>query len=317
MTPSSPRAAYVAVLLAFPGLLIAQSTRITGPLLGYAWDQTANRLQPILGVPGAATLGRPVDPGIAVSAAAISPVNDLMVAVSADDGQAMLMPLAAAGRHAAVGCEAWADRIVFSPRGTAAALYHSDSRIVQALRGLPGAPVPLAAAIAGPADVLAVSDDGSAVAVGTSGLVTIVGPDGASATVTITAAALVFRPGGRDLLIIDAAANQLVLVRDGKQQVLAGPEDGIAAAVAMAVSDDGGRAFVANSGGGILTVGIETGVRTITPTPQPATGFSRLRGDSVFRVTDVSAGAAWIFDGGATGPRMLFIPAVQAERSGQ
>jgi hypothetical protein len=206
---------------------------------------------------------------------------------------------------------------VFSPRGTAAALYHSDSGMVQVVRGLPGAPVPLPAAIAGPADVLTVSDDGSAVAVGTSGMVKILSADGTSSSIAITAAAVTFRPDGLDLLVVDAAANQLVLVRGGEAQTLAGPDDGIADSVALAASDDGARAFIANRAGGILIVGIESGDRAVIPSSQPATGFNRLRGDSLFRVTELSASAAWIFDGGASGPRMLFIPAVQAERSGQ
>jgi len=317
MRPSFLRAAYVAWLLAIPGLLSAQTPRIVGPVLGFAWDQQNNRLRPILGVAGSATIGKPVDPGMQMAAAAVSPANDFLLAVQAAGGQAMLMPLTGVDRHTPVSCETGADRIAFSPRGIAAALYHSDSGMIQAVHGLPAKPAALAGLTVGPADVLAVSDDGLTVAAGTSGAVAIVSAGGASATVAITAAALAFLPGKRDLLVIDAAANQLVLVRNGTPQLLAGPEDGIADAVALAASDDGARVFVANREGGILTVGIESGARVFTPTRQAASGFYRLRGDSLFRVTELSAGPAWIFDGGAGGPRMLFIPALQGEGSGQ
>jgi hypothetical protein len=212
-----------------------------------------------------------------------------------------------------VGCEAGADRIAFSPRGTAVALYHSDSGMLQVVRGLPGAPAALPAVTVGPAEVLAASDDGSAAAVGAAGAVTIFTADGASSTFPYTAAALAFLPARQDLLIADAGAGQVTLVRDATAQVLAASLD----PVALAVSDDGARVFVADRAGGIVTIGIDSGELTFTPTMQPASGFYRLRGDSLFRVTELAAGPAWIFDGGASGPRMLFIPAAQEERSGQ
>src|SRR5262245_35551154 len=113
MRPASPRAAYVALLLATSGLLLAQNllaqnTRIVGPVLGFAWDQQDHRVRPILGVAGAASIGKPVDPGMQVATAAISPANDILLAVSADDGQTLLMPLKGNEPHRAVGCEAGA-----------------------------------------------------------------------------------------------------------------------------------------------------------------------------------------------------------------
>jgi hypothetical protein len=69
-----------------------------------------------------------------VAAAAISPTNDFLLAVKArrsGHADAVDQPL---DQHTAIACEAGADRIALSPRGTAAALYHSDSGMLQVVR---------------------------------------------------------------------------------------------------------------------------------------------------------------------------------------
>jgi DNA-binding beta-propeller fold protein YncE len=308
--------AYLAMLLTLVTPLRAQTPAFTGPILGFAWDQRTESLRPFFGTPGAATSGAPIDLGQEASVAAISPRNDFLVTIAAADGQVSLVTLPTLSRRL-TGCSPAPDRVVLSPQGRTVACYHSDTGTLEVVSGLPDAPAASFTLTLPLARTLSVSDDAALVAIATGDSVVLTAADGTSSTLPITAAALAFLPGSQDLLVADSGANQLVLVSGGVPQTLAGRGDGVAAPVAVAVSDDGARAFVANAAGGIVTVGIAGGECAVVAPGLVVSGFNRLNGNSLFRVTELSSGPVWILDGGSTGPRLFFIPAIQVEGSGK
>jgi hypothetical protein len=159
--------------------LAAQQGRLAGPLAGYVFDRQSQALRPILGIPGASTMGDPINIGFAVADAYVAPRQDAAVVVSTD-GSLHIFRLDAgvATEHQVAGLAGTPQRVAFSPSGTAAALYAAGQ--LQVILGLPGAPalaatfpITLAGAAASsggpgqphprgtPAASLAISDDGA------------------------------------------------------------------------------------------------------------------------------------------------------------
>jgi hypothetical protein len=147
--------------------LYGQAGKLAAPSTGFVFDQSAHALRRIQGIPGAALVGVPVEFGFAVSAAYVAPRLDSAF-VLAGDGTVHLFRLTAD-----VPVEQTVDslgaplRVVFSPSGSAAALYSPGS--VQVIKGLPDAPVLASTIRVRPnprqrralPNTLAISDDGA------------------------------------------------------------------------------------------------------------------------------------------------------------
>jgi hypothetical protein len=157
------------ILFALPVLGSAQSgAAVSGPVSGYVFDQKAQALRPVVGVPGAAYLGGVALEG--VEAAAVSP--DGSAALVVKGGKLLLVrglksePAAAEIEGAIEG----AARIAWAANGAAAAVYAPAERRAQMLRKLDGAAEADAAmdlsALAGTVTALACGADG--IAVGTA-----------------------------------------------------------------------------------------------------------------------------------------------------
>src|SRR5258706_5783343 len=122
-------------------------------------------------------------------------------------------------------------------------------------------------------------------------------------------------------LVADAAANQihrLQNVTSGLEtDVLAGPAQGIAAPVAVAMSSDSRRAFVANGKSGVVAI---LDLQGKAPVQKIAcgcklTGLDRLDGDNLFRLTEPSNKPMWVLEAGAKETRIVFVPADLARGS--
>ena len=148
------------------------------------FDQSTHALRQIQGIPGAALVGTPVDFGLAVTAAWVAPRLDSTFVLAAD-GQAHLFRLSAnAPAERTVDSLGAPQSVVFSPSGTAAALYSPGS--VQVVKGLPDAPT-AAAPIrlrANPRsrrqlpETLAISDDGAYLLYSSGGPIELIGVAG-------------------------------------------------------------------------------------------------------------------------------------------
>src|SRR4051794_11552075 len=147
--------------------LHAQAGTLQGPSSGFVFEQATQTLRRIQGIPGAALIGPGVEFGFPVQAAAVSPRLDSAIVLSADGMPHLFRLDGDSPVETAVAGLAAAERIAFSPSGTAAALYTNGS--VQVIRGLPDS-VTVAGTVtlhgqdtqhkAAPAN-LAVSDDGA------------------------------------------------------------------------------------------------------------------------------------------------------------
>jgi hypothetical protein len=101
------------------------------------FDSASAAIRPILGIPGAATLGAPLDAGFAVGQAVVAPGGDFALAVAKDDfSLAVVRGSSGVVRNFAPAMGEVPDLIAFSPGGSSAALYYRTSGRLLVLSGL-------------------------------------------------------------------------------------------------------------------------------------------------------------------------------------
>lgn len=302
-------------LISLPLLLGGQQSQITGPVSGYVFDTSARALRPVLGIPGASLFGSPVDFGFPVASVAVAPRQDAAF-VTAADGTLHLFRFQA-NAPADLNFNGLAnapERVVFSPSGTAAALYRAGS--VQIVSGLPDS-AGIAATLALPAapDSLALSDDGTALLVASGNTIELYSGAADLGMVTSTAgpSLAAFAPSSHDAAIVDRAGAGIVLFRNltgtVAPQPLAASDDTIRSASALAFSNDGQQLLLTTSGSqAVATFDLATGLRgAISCMCAPAT-LARM-GD-VFRLNDLAQDAVWLLDARPATAGVTFVPAV-------
>ncbi len=314
----------VSLLCLAAPLALAQQGRVEGPIAGYVFDGQAQALRPVLGIPGASLLGDPVNLGTGLASAAVSPRLDSVIAV-ATDGTFHIYTLNAgtAAEVPANGITFVPERIVFSPTGSAAALYGGGR--IQVVTGLPGAPKPgnnfdVSALVALPrgrghqplTGSFAVADDGAYVLVSAGSGVHLLGAGAGKQLMASRGAAVAFAPGTHDAAI---AAASVTLVKDvggtAAQQLIAADGAG-PSTVGAAFSADGSKLFVAAAAGqGVtafdLTAGTSSAIRCDC-SPAGITGMG-----NVYRLNEMGSAPLWLLDPAASGPRIVFVPAKAAE----
>lgn len=291
---------------------------IRPPALGFVFDSGV--LRSVLGVPGAAVFGAPVDTGLQPLDAVISPRQDYALLLTGDHRDVTLLRLAAGQIAAAplAGAMTAPDVMALSPMGNSAVLYRAGDGLLQILTALPDAPRVLRElsimTLDGTIASAAVADDGKLVLAEVGNNVVVIPADGMSRPLPFDAPMplMAFLPRAQDAIIASRQTNQVSLIlhpADVPQaQMLAGPDDGILKPVAVAFSLDGGRAFIANSGGGLVQLDLSGLPPQVFSCDCKISGLHRLAGNSVFRLTDPSAGPMMVFDGDAPQPRVVFVP---------
>lgn len=315
-----------------------QKISINGPDSGFVFDRAAAAVRPIVGMPGAATLGSPIEVGFPLSAAAVSPRQDAILGVNGRDGRVFVIRITSGSAMAdpLAGAGAAPDRMLFSPGGSTAALYFAASARVEVVLGFPDAPAVAweidVSALGGPPTALALSDDGRAVLAAATragaapvylferttacsncevdrpgGKVRVV-PDAQKQRLVYSARhvpALAFAPGGRDALIADDADQAVYLLRNVAVRMLA-PADG---PVAVAFSGDGSQALVAGAGGTLTGIDLAGAAPPVTQQCGCAPGRLERMGGMLFRLNDVSDGPLWVWEAGGAVSRVSFVPA--------
>ena len=310
---------FVAASLLFP--VLGTGASIQGPELGLVFDSAKGELRQILGIPGAAVLGRPMALGVAVRKVAVSPLGDYVLAIGGEHNDAMVF---AVGRNPLVvsGADRGAEQIALSVGGKSAALYYKQTNRIEVVAGFPGEPKVTAEYSLSSGQTLtamAISDDGKMVLaaaggrvfqVTTGGETPVAGDLGRVVSITI--------PTAGEAFIADNARNEILRVKGIgagiETDVVAGSKNGINSPVAVAVARDGSRAFVANAKPGtvsIIDLRGEAAVKTVDCACKP-TGLDRLAGNEVFRLTEFSKQPIWTVDAGGTEARVLFVPAEAA-----
>jgi hypothetical protein len=308
--------ALVLTSLAAVGIL-AQQGRVEGPVSGYVFDSSAQGLRPILGVPGASLFGSPLDFGFAISSAYAAPRQDAAFVV-ASDGSLHVFSLngSTVTEHRVANLVNSPERLLFSPAGTAAALYAHGS--IEMVTGLPNSPT-VSGGVDLPSgtvpDALAISDDGSVLLVSAGKAVWLYSSSNALGKLTDTAgpAMLAFAAGGHDAAIDDPAGAGVVLFHDltgaANSQVLAAPDATISDSSALAFTADGKSLLLASSKGqSVTTFDLAAGARNaIACTCSPST-LARM--GNLFRLTELGREPVWVLDPSSSAPRIVFVPAL-------
>jgi hypothetical protein len=305
------------VLAAIAATVVAAfGADISGPLTGYVFDSTSRIVRPVLGIPGAATLGDGLNLGFDVTMAAIAPKQDYLLAVDTD-GQVWLVRLGAGTADRLDTLHGTPERINFSPNGSAALLIQGGTADV--FTGLPGSPA-LARTVAlngiPTSSDFAVSDDGSAVLAAASDAVSVAGSSaewrslsGAGADARVA-----FSPGSHDAAAASRATNTVTLFHNpadgGDSVTLAGPDDGIDNAAGVAFTTDG-RVLVASGSGNIAILDANGSSRATVSCGCTPTGLAPMGG--LFRLTDRTDAPLWMVDARSGDARVFFVPALRAD----
>ncbi len=306
----------VAVLLVQSAVaLFGQTGQVGGPVIGFAFDSSVRALRPILGIPGASTLGDPLNAGLDLSSAVVAPRQDSAIAF-ASDGSLHLLRLGSGAAEVLCGaCPATASTAVFSPSGTAVALYSAGR--AQIVTGLPEAPSAGASFDIGgnrsraQAPPMAVSDDGAWLLASTPAAVNLFGSNGGPRQLLAAGpgALVAFAAGSHDAAIADATG-AVTLFRDvagaSTAQPLTSP-DAIRHAGALAFSTDGSRLFVASRAEeSVASIDIAAGTSTVAACNCALSGLVPM--GKVLRLNELGNGPLWLLD--SDGSRVVFVPAV-------
>jgi hypothetical protein len=119
-----------------------------------------------------------------------------------------------------------------------------------------------------------------------------------------------FLAGSDEVVLADGLRNTVYWVRgEGEVIPLAGEKEGISGPVAVSISRDNRRVFVANAGAGtVVVLDLAGGAPSVFACDCTVTGLERMQGNAVFRLTDLSGDPMWLLDGDAPEARVVFVP---------
>ncbi len=316
------------VLSAAAVSLLGQTGQVAGPVTGFVFDRAGGALRPILGIPGASVVGNALPLGYGIVNAAIAPKQDSAFVVARDGSLHLLRLQAGSALEAGCTvCPSTAESAIFSPSGTAAAVYAAGR--VQILTGLAGTPAAGATFSIGPAEAItthgvrypgagappmALSDDGQWLLAGTKDSVVLYNANGGPRQLMQTQSypSVAFAPGGHDAAIADSRAG-VVWIHDvtgvaAEQQVAPGTPARRFSGIAF--SADGSRILAAMASEGVISVDLASATSTSTSCGCNAAELVPM--GSVVRLNELGDGPLWLFDGRTAQPRVVFVPAVAA-----
>jgi hypothetical protein len=300
---------------------------LRAPSLGIVHDPLHKALRPILGLPGAAVLGDPLELDFAVEMAAIAPQGShaLLRAVGARDLRLMRSAPEGYFVQSIDGAVEEADRVVLGTAGWSGGAYHRASKRLQLLRGLPWEPAISRDIDLSPFDgevtALAVSDDAHTALVAfsseDSSNVWIFPAEGDPKSVLAASrvVSISFVPESRDALIVDERNQEIYLLNsDNASTVIARASDGIEAPVAAQASRHRKFVYIAAAGNGrILILNTEDGSRRELTCACALQSLARMADEAVFRLGELAEGPMWLLDTAASEPRLVFVPPVRSE----
>ena len=295
---------------------------VTGPVAGFVFDRSSG-IRPVLGVPGAATVGHPVPRTSGLGAVVFSPNGDYALALTSRGGQVVLLrDLSASAAAASLPVSPGATRVAVSPSGDRAVLYHPEAQSVSVLTGLPDAPAVSWSAsvpyLPGGLAALAVSDGGTAaliVAAGAESPVWLLTPAAGARFVAYASSSpsLAFLPRRADAVIGDGGTSVVVLVRDPLGQAettqIGGPSEGLSRPVAVEVTADGSRVLVADAAlAAVISLSLAGEPALTLPCNCEVTTLERLWGGNAFRLSEPGKRPLWLLDTAGASPRIVFVP---------
>lgn len=298
----------------FPAFLLTlnclAAPPIRPPVSGWIADSSARGLRPIVGIPGAATLGAVVDSDPLLSIAAISPSQEYLISNSAD-GVVHVVRVPDGPATTINGLQAPVSRVVFSPTGTAALLISGSH--LQVITGLPDR-ARFARALAveslAPLSGMALDDSGSTVMINTGSGIFVAGESAEWRRFSaLPAIAIAFVPGGRDAVIV-SPGGALTIYRD--------PATGTDPVSRLDSGEIDPRDVAVTATGRILVAGrqgvsiIDTAdaSRLLVPCDCKPQSFTMM--GPYYRLNSPSDGPIWMLHPDPRSPRVFFVPMLQA-----
>jgi len=320
----------MAICSSLPAQPQSEMQQIRGPVLGFLFDHKTG-IRPVLGQPGAATLGRTIRFRIPLENIWFAPGADFAVAhISGGRGLALLTKLSTAPAISLLEVPTGPSLVAFSPSADSVALFYPNPGRLLVLTGLPDAPqvgwdFQLAAVEEGLA-ALAVSDGGRAVlaaAATAPAPVWMVTPrTGQQLLYTASPfVSLTFLHSSLDAAIVGGLNGEVVLLRNlgGNNQVVSlnTASEALRHPVGIAAAGDNRTLFVASAEPPAIVISSADGTRSTTLRCRyPPTRLERMLNGSLYRISEAGNGPVWLFDATPSNPRILFLPdKLPAERS--
>jgi WD40 repeat protein len=275
-------------------------------------------IKPILGLPGAATIGSALDLPFGFAHVEFSLKGDYAVAVG--ESLSDFVVVRNLSRNPTLeyifSSDSAIDRIALSPDGTFAA--SNSGNAIRLFSGLSTRPN-LESVISSPAGndsltALAVSDSGELAASFFDGNKSSVfwsekGGDFKLVATSGDVSAMAFLRGRSGIVIADRLLNEVALISDLSSNPssvrLASEADGVSEPSAVELSNSGTKAVVANQSGAIVTIDLAGGASGQLSCGCRATTLRALRGDSVFALTEPSTDPVMLLDGADEVPRVV------------
>lgn len=296
---------FIGFLVVLPAAAESIDTPVSGPVLGYIGKSGA--LRPIIGVPGAAYFGPAVDLGD-LELAAVSSGSGFAIALTSDRaGVRLLVPGSNQPSRILDDLNSAVDAVFLSPRGTSSALVHGAQ--IEILSNLPDNPVRMKTVEISSSNptLVAVSDDGSSLAVVEAGVLNLFDAAGQKPLATVTAPSdLRFRSNSSDLIYTDGPS--VMMASSGGVSVIAGAADGLSSPRAALFSPDGRLALIIDSSNNdLLLLRIDGGTSERIKLPCPSAGFA-LMNDSTIRFQCENKDQIHLLQLAQSGARVLFVP---------
>jgi hypothetical protein len=189
-------------------------------------------------------------------------------------------------------------------------VYYKDAAQLHVWRGLPESPEVLRSSSAGDVRALAISDDGSLVAVAADSGITMHSEAGALVIASGDFSALAFLPGSRDLLAAEPGLDRVLRITGEGFTEFAGTAQGVAAPQGLAASRDGKHIAVAGAQGTLILNSSSGAAVASAPCECSFTTAQSLKGDAVFLITAVDGGQ-WVLDIEGAEARLVYAGARQ------
>jgi hypothetical protein len=307
----------------------SESSGIRGPVMGYVFDAPKKAIRPINGIPGSSLLGRRLDVPFPVTAAAVSPDGDFVLAVSGLEDHAVHV---LRGLGSAITMDVIenaitdVDRIIFSGDGLTAVLFAPSTRqlqVVRSLRESPTAEPPIDVSdIGGTITALAIDSKASTILIGASddhGTLFLASADARIPPRLIanlgSPAAITLVNGDQDIIVADSALNEITLIRNfsggaAESFRIADERDGVSVPVGLGISGDRHKLYIANRGSRTLDVwnfDIQS-IEASYPLDAEPTQLTPLHDSSTFLLNDIGDHPLLVLDL-STGPAIYFVPA--------
>jgi hypothetical protein len=296
----------------------AQQAAVSGPILGYVFDDNVGKLRPVRGIPGRATIGPPID----LAMSPVLPLDARHIIASSEHSLSVLDlaadPVASLALPEIPGNPS---KATASTQATAAAFYYKDLSEVIIVAGLPTEPRVYRHAglsnLAGPLTHMAVSNDGTLLVFSlreSEGEIVIRWTASSDLVPFLTRTAAVGGLGiteSKTAVVADRELNEIVIFQDAERaaarQLLADARDGVSTPVGVAVSP-GNQIHIVNAGSGTVHTFNANGRMTGSQQCNCSlSGANALRA-TLFRLTDRIDQPLLLLEVSSTGQNIVFVP---------